>query len=620
MPYKYIRKSTQQSWEAEAMQHAIEAVRRDKMPFATAAKQFNVPRNTLKRRVLEKNRDAIEDKKILGKYRKVFTELQEMELCEHIFDMEQRFYGITLNDLRYLAYSLAEKNNIPHPFNKEKEMAGKDWVACFRKRHPNITLRKPEATSMARAQGFNKTNVNTFFNILKTVQDNHFHPAHRIYNVDETGLLTVQTRSSKVFSLKGRRQVGAITSAEKGLLSTFAVCMSAGGTFIPPFVIFPRQKMKAELKDGAPPGSEFACNPSGWMQTDIFMQWFDHFLKYAKPSAEDPALLILDGHATHTKNVAFIEKARENHITVVCLPPHCSHKLQPLDVSFMAPFKAYYIQACEKFLRNNAGRTITQFQISKLLGEAFLRAAVPATAINGFRKCGIFPLDPDVFSDADFVAAEVSDIPMNPQNNDLNVTEANCENALDEHGDGPISTEEEVVAGPSGGALAEEVAVAGSSGVVQSSFAVSPKEIISLPKQTFVKQRKQNRKKGRAAVITSSPYKNEVIADKQKKEEEEAKKRKRMEKKRLPPNKKHKPKSQKKTQTKKASQTKKQLSFEPEEEEEDDDEECFYCNEAYSKSKDNEGWIRCLKCKKWAHEECAGCEEEDDEFECEFCK
>ena len=144
MPHKYIRKSTQQSWDVEAMQHAIEAVRRDKMPYSTAAKQFNVPRNTLKRRVLKKNCDAIEDKKVLGKYRKVFTDKQELELCEHIFDMERQFCGISFNDLRCLAYSFAEINNIPHPFNREKKMAGKDWVASFRKRHPNLTLRKSE--------------------------------------------------------------------------------------------------------------------------------------------------------------------------------------------------------------------------------------------------------------------------------------------------------------------------------------------------------------------------------------------------------------------------------------------------------------------------------------------
>lgn len=72
------------------------------------------------------------------------------------------------------------------------------------------------------------------------------------------------------------------------------------------------------------------------------MQWFDHFFKYAKPSAEDPALLIVDGHAT-TLSMALIENATENHTTVVYLPPHCNHKLQPLHVISLTPFKAYYI-------------------------------------------------------------------------------------------------------------------------------------------------------------------------------------------------------------------------------------------------------------------------------------
>lgn len=125
---------------------------------------------------------------------------------------------------------------------------------------------------------------------------------------------------------------------KKGILSTFAVCMSVGVDFFPPLLILPRQWMKVELKDGAPPRTEFLCHPSGWMQAGIFSQWFDHFLKYAKPSKEDPVLLILDGHTTYTNNLDFIEKARNNHNTVVCVPLHCSHKLQPLDVSFIRPF------------------------------------------------------------------------------------------------------------------------------------------------------------------------------------------------------------------------------------------------------------------------------------------
>ncbi|CAK8692546.1 unnamed protein product [Clavelina lepadiformis] len=49
------------------------------------------------------------------------------------------------------------------------------------------------------------------------------------------------------------------------------------------------------------------------------------------------------------------------------------------------------------------------------------------------------------------------------------------------------------------------------------------------------------------------------------------------------------------------------------------DAECFYCNEMYSKSSENDGWIQCSKCMRWAHEACFGCNEEDDSFICVIC-
>lgn len=73
-----------------------------------------------------------------------------------------------------------------------------------------------------------------------------------------------------------------------------------------------------------------------------------------------------------------------------------------------------------KFLGNNSGRIITQFQIIKLWRDIF-GCICSCYAINEFQKCGIFPLDPNVFSHANFIAAEVTDILMNPQNNDFNV-------------------------------------------------------------------------------------------------------------------------------------------------------------------------------------------------------
>ena len=47
------------------------------------------------------------------------------------------------------------------------------------------------------------------------------------------------------------------------------------------------------------------------------------------------------------------------------------------------------------------------------------------------------------------------------------------------------------------------------------------------------------------------------------------------------------------------------------------DADCMFCEDYFSKSRENEGWIRCLR---WAHEACSGCEDENNEFICDLCK
>ncbi|KAJ8941382.1 hypothetical protein NQ318_003635 [Aromia moschata] len=65
------------------------------------------------------------------------------------------------------------------------------------------------------------------------------------------------------------------------------------------------------------------------------------------------------GTLSHTKNLDVILKARENFVTLLCLPPHITHKLQPLDVGVMFLFNAYMDQALETWMNNHPGRTVT---------------------------------------------------------------------------------------------------------------------------------------------------------------------------------------------------------------------------------------------------------------------
>jgi len=80
----------------------------------------------------------------------------------------------------------------------------------------------------------------------------------------------------------------------------------------------------------------------------FFFQWFLHFIKHTKPTKEDPVILVLDGHYSHTRHLEVINLARENHVDIICLPTHNSHKIQPLDKAFMGSLKTFYCPEIEK--------------------------------------------------------------------------------------------------------------------------------------------------------------------------------------------------------------------------------------------------------------------------------
>ena len=255
------------------MRNAIEAVVGGSMGILRAAKTFAVPKTTLHRRVANKNKLIHGELKGMGAKKTALPRIIERDLVKYILQMESMLFGLSMDDVRVLAFQLAESNGLQHPFNRTVRKAGWDWVNGFRKRHPTVVLRTPEATSEARARGFNRPNVNNFFDLLEARIDEHAYPPTRIYNCDETSVTTVQTKAAKVLGLKGKRQVGCLTSAERGTLVTAEICMNAAEVYVPPMLIFPRVRMKAELMDGTPPGSVSACHKSGWMQTEIFVEW-----------------------------------------------------------------------------------------------------------------------------------------------------------------------------------------------------------------------------------------------------------------------------------------------------------------------------------------------------------
>lgn len=232
-----------------------------------------------------------------------------------------------------------------------------------------------------------------------------------IYNLDETGITTVQV-PGKVVSATGKKQVGSTSSQERGELTTMCCAISASGSHIPPFYIFPRVHMKQDFMSGCAPGAKGVAVRTGYMNTEIFAnEYLPFFIQNVRCSKENPVLLILDNHCSHVSLQA-IEVCRNSGIHLLTLPPHTSHKLQPLDRCVFGPLKIYLNKAMDDWMRSNINQNITIKQMAALSATAFSKSMSAENINSAFRCTGIFPLNSMIFGDHEFVSASVTDQPI----------------------------------------------------------------------------------------------------------------------------------------------------------------------------------------------------------------
>ena len=202
--------------------------------------------------------------------------------------------------------------------------------------------------------------------------------------------MALEHRPPKVVTLKGQKKVKCRMSGDKSQI-TVVGCVSAVGQAIPPYVIF-KAKTHSPLwmKDGIP-GTGYACSENGWIDTELFHLWLSkHIIKYAVSSR--PLLLVLDGHSTHYQPET-VQFAKQNGIIMFCLPPDTTHVSQPLDTCVFRPLKKYWNDGVHAFLSRNPGKTITKYNISSLLREAWSKAMTQENICAGFCNSGIYPFN-----------------------------------------------------------------------------------------------------------------------------------------------------------------------------------------------------------------------------------
>ena len=88
------------------------------------------------------------------------------------------------------------------------------------------------------------------------------------------------------------------------------------------------------------------------------------------------------------------------------LPPHCSRRLQPLDVTFYSPLKGAFKAECGRYMKSERLVRITLYELVVFLTKHIHKWQLLRVAVSGFKVIGIYALNPNIFSNVDYCAAD----------------------------------------------------------------------------------------------------------------------------------------------------------------------------------------------------------------------
>lgn len=157
-----------------------------------------------------------------------------------------------------------------------------------------------------------------------------------------------------------------------------------------------------------------AVNDTGYMNQQLAYQWIQHFNHQTKGRTTGKyRLLLCDGLSAHITR-EFIQFCEKNDIILYFLPPHSSHKLQPLDVGVFNVYKHWHSEAVEAATMSGCTK-FTKDLFLQSIRTIRRRTFKPSTIKLGYRLTGLWPYNPSIVCDdlADY-SVPLSPLPDSP--------------------------------------------------------------------------------------------------------------------------------------------------------------------------------------------------------------
>jgi len=238
------------NYSEEDLLNAISEVKSKNLSYRKAAARYNIPTMTLS--------DKVKGKTPMHKYTpgpsSYLSQDQEEELINYLLHMAKIGYGVSRKDIPDIVKGILDKAQttkdyvLPSGNSFVDNKPSRSWIYRFLERHPEVSARTPENLGFQRAYITEESIRNWFGDLKKYLREEYDIDvvdflregnSDRIYNLDESGFPLQGTNGKlKIITGRGTKCVYKLAPDTKQQITVLA-CVSAGGSYAKPLVIFP---------------------------------------------------------------------------------------------------------------------------------------------------------------------------------------------------------------------------------------------------------------------------------------------------------------------------------------------------------------------------------------------
>ena len=341
------------------------------------ARLYGVPQSTLQARL--KGRRAAEH------YHQATQRLnvqEEQALIDWIERMTAWGWPPRIQHLEGMAKSLLEAKN----------SLGQHWYKNFLNRHLEFKTKYTRNLDQSRKDAGSSETLKDWFELYKTIRAKYGVADEDIYNMDEKGFAMGIGDSSKVI-INRKTTPFNVHSGNRDWVSLIE-CISSRGTVLPAYIIFPGVECQpawfAVMKDKK---DTVRVSPNGWTDAEIGLHWLQKvFDKHTKSVRGKYRMLIVDGHESHI-SIPFQEFCAKERIISLCLSPHSTHLLQPLDVGIFGPLSKAYKRLVSSQSRYGVV-PVSKLDFLRFIQVARKQAITTINIMSAWRGAGLIPFSP----------------------------------------------------------------------------------------------------------------------------------------------------------------------------------------------------------------------------------